>query len=281
MGQRTLIKASTLTALNSLKIFDCRFDLANPEAGAQQYAEGHIPGAIYVNLDEVMSSSITATSGRHPLPTRESFKQFLADAGVNEGDQLVAYDSSAGLFAARFWWMCRWIGFDKVAIIDGGYPEWLKLGVTPSLEKPIATSTGNIQLKDSLENALSVSEIEAIVAGEIQGTVIDVRAAERYRGEVEPIDPVAGHVPGALNIPLSENYAANGLFKSPAELAASYRNTLGDYEPNEPVFMCGSGVTACLGRFAIEVAGLEAVSVYPGSWSEWIRDANRGVATGE
>ena len=281
MGHKTLIKASSLEALTSCKIFDCRFDLANPEAGAQQYEEGHVPGAIYVNLDEVMSSPITATSGRHPLPSRESFKQFLANAGVNEGDQLVAYDSSAGLFAARFWWMCRWIGFDKVAIIDGGYPEWLKLGVTPSLEQPIATSIGNIQLKDSLENALSVNEVEAIVAREKQGTVIDVRAAERYRGEVEPIDPIAGHVPGALNIPLSENYAANGLFKAPTELAASYIKTLGAYKANEPVFMCGSGVTACLGRFAIEVAGLEAVSVYPGSWSEWIRDSNRGVATGE
>jgi thiosulfate/3-mercaptopyruvate sulfurtransferase len=281
MGHKTLIKASSLEALTSCKIFDCRFDLANPEAGAQQYAEGHVPGAIYVNLDEVMSSPITATSGRHPLPSRESFKQFLADAGVNEGDQLVAYDSSAGLFAARFWWMSRWIGFDKVAIIDGGYPEWLKLGVTPALEQPIATSIGNIQLKDSLENALSVNEIEAIIAGEKEGIVIDVRAAERYRGEVEPIDPIAGHVPGALNIPLSENYAANGLFKAPTELAASYRKTLGVYKANEPVFMCGSGVTACLGRFAIEIAGLEAVSVYPGSWSEWIRDSNRGVATGE
>jgi thiosulfate/3-mercaptopyruvate sulfurtransferase len=281
VGQRTLIKASNLSALNSYKIFDCRFDLANPEAGAQQYAEGHIPGAIYVNLDEVMSSPITATSGRHPLPSRESFKQFLTDAGVNEGDQLVAYDSSAGLFAARFWWMCRWIGFDQVAIIDGGYPEWLKLGVTPSLEQPIATSTGNIQLKDSLENSLTVNDVEAIVAGKVQGTVIDVRAAERYRGEVEPIDPIAGHVPGALNIPLSENYAADGLFKSPEALAASYRNTLGDYVPNEPVFMCGSGVTACLGRFAIELAGLDAVSVYPGSWSEWIRDPMRPVASGE
>jgi thiosulfate/3-mercaptopyruvate sulfurtransferase len=276
----SLINANDLLSLQCDKIiFDCRFDLMKPEAGQQEYDAEHIEGAIYVNLDEVMSSPITASSGRHPLPSKEAFAAFLSSCGVNKKTQLIAYDNSAGLFAARFWWMCRWIGHESVAILDGGINAWKQQGGKITADVPTLSSVGNITVNESLE---SVVDVDAVIKASEQRErmVVDVRAAERYRGEVEPIDPVAGHVPNAINIPLSDNYDDNGQFLSADLLKRLYSNKLGEYSKNDPIMMCGSGVTACLSRFCIELAGLPPVSVYPGSWSEWIRDPNRAIATG-
>ncbi len=277
----SLINTADALSLDCDKlIFDCRFDLMNSEAGRLEYEAEHIEGAIYVNLDEVMSSPITATSGRHPLPTKESFSAFLEQCGVNEQTQLIAYDHSAGLFASRFWWMCRWIGHESVAILNGGVDEWKMQGGRVSTESPIINKVGSVSVKESLE---SVVDVDAVIkASNHQHRVIaDVRAAERFRGEVEPIDPIAGHVPNAINIPLSENYDSEGRFLPAQQLKQVYMSKLGQYEANSPIMMCGSGVTACLSRFCIELAGMPPVSVYPGSWSEWIRDPSRGVAKGE
>lgn len=276
----TLMSTKELISLDcETVIFDCRFDLMNPEAGQQEYDKEHIEDAIYVSLDEVMSSPITATSGRHPLPSKESFAQFLRSCGVSENTQLIAYDNSAGLFAARFWWMCRWIGHESVAILEGGINAWKQQGGKVTTEAPNINQNGDLTVKESLESVVDVDDV--IKASKLRDRIIaDVRAAERFRGEVEPIDPVAGHVPNAKNIPLSDNYDAEGQFLSADQLQQIYRHKLGDYKAQDPILMCGSGVTACLSRFCIELAGLPPVSVYPGSWSEWIRDPNRGVETG-
>jgi len=280
-SKTSLINTSDLISLDCEKvIFDCRFDLMNPESGQQEYDAEHIEGAIYVNLDKVMSSPITATSGRHPLPSKESFAQFLRTCGVSEKTQLIAYDNSAGLFAARFWWMCRWIGHESVAILNGGINAWKKQGGSVTAEVPPAKTSGSISVKESLEVVVDTEEV--IKASQQQNRLIaDVRAAERYRGEVEPIDPIAGHVPNAINIPLSDNYDSEGQFLTGDQLQQLYLSKLGEYTAKDPIFMCGSGVTACLSRFCVELARLPPVSVYPGSWSEWIRDPSRGVATGE
>ena len=278
---KTLISKNDINSLECDKvIFDCRFDLMNPEAGQQEYDAEHIEGAVYVSLDTVMSSHITATSGRHPLPSKESFAEFLSSCGVTEDTQLIAYDNSAGLFAARFWWMCRWIGIESVAILKGGINAWKQQDGKVTTEVPVLNKTEGLKVKQSLEQAVDV-DVVIKASNQLNRTIADVRAAERFRGEVEPIDPVAGHVPSAINIPLSDNYDAEGRFLSKDKLQQIYLSKLGEYKANDPILMCGSGVTACLSRFCIELAELPPASVYPGSWSEWLRDPSRGVATGE
>lgn len=277
----SLINTTDLQLLDGdLVIFDCRFDLMNSGAGQQEYNAEHIEGAVYVNLDEVMSSPITETSGRHPLPSKDSFAAFLRSVGVSENTQLVAYDNSSGLFAARFWWLCRWIGHESVAILEGGIDSWKQQGGKVTAEVIAIAQQGNLTVKPSLEAIVDVNEVISATK-QNNRIVADVRAAERYRGEVEPIDPIAGHVPNAINIPLSQNYDSEGQFLPPEKLRALYHGMLGEYDANDPIMMCGSGVTACLSRFCIELSGLPPVSVYPGSWSEWIRDPSRGVTTGE
>lgn len=277
----TLINTIDLISLDCDKvIFDCRFDLMNPEAGQQAYEAGHIEEAFYVSLDEVMSAPITASSGRHPLPSKESFAAFLSACGVSKHTQLIAYDDSAGLFAARFWWMCRWIGHESVAILNGGMAAWKQQGGKVTTQRPTLKQQGGVTVGQSLE---AVVDVDAVIKASIQQDrlIVDVRAAERYRGEVEPIDPIAGHVPNAINIPLSDNYDSESQFLAADQLKQLYRESLGDYPMNNPILMCGSGVTACLSRFCIELAGLPPVSIYPGSWSEWIREPSRGVITGD
>ena len=277
----SLINTTDLLSLDGeWVIFDCRFDLMNPVAGRQEYDAEHIEGAVYVNLDEVMSSPITETSGRHPLPSKDDFAEFLRSVGVCENTQLIAYDSSAGLFAARFWWMCRWIGHESVAILEGGMDAWKEQGGNVTTQPPAFEKQGNLTVKESLEAVVDVNEV-INASKKSNRTVADVRAAERFKGQVEPIDPIAGHVPNAINIPLSDNYDSEGQFLSSKKLQELYQSKLGIYTANDPIVMCGSGVTACLSRFCIELAGLPPVSVYPGSWSEWIRDPSRGIATGE
>lgn len=278
----TLIDIASFKAnAANIKTFDCRFDLMDKHSGRAQYDEGHLPDAVYADLEEILSADKTDSSGRHPLPTKERFVSFLQKHGVNQSTQLVAYDASGGLFAARFWWMCRWIGHPHVAILEKGVERWVESGETLStqiVDPPVVP--GDLVINPSLESTVDVTAMEAIVnQSNKERLIVDVRAEERFKGLVEPIDPVAGHIPGAINIPLGLSYDEGGSFLSPDQLKSLFRSHLGDYSPKAPVFMCGSGVTACLSRFAIELAQLPPVTVYPGSWSEWISHDQRPVET--
>ncbi len=277
-----LIGAELVPALlnrSDVVLFDCRFDLMDPSAGESAYHKAHLERAIYAHLDRDLSSPITPESGRHPLPDRDKLITWLSHAGVDQSKQVVIYDAQGGLFAARLWWLLRWLGHDAVAVINGGFQAAVDQGVKLSQEIPEPLAA-NFVPSSSLEQAVSTEELVQI---QLLGSrkIVDVRATERYRGEVEPIDPVAGHIPGAINIPLNCALNEHNCYRSQAELKAIYSEHLGSYQDHQPILMCGSGVTACHSRLAIEAAGLPAVAIYPGSWSEWIRDPMRPVTTGQ
>jgi len=257
-------------------VFDCRFNLADTSAGKNAYLEGHIPGAIYLDLDQDLSSPITPETGRHPLPDLERFVDRLAQAGVSNNTQVVVYDDCAGAMAARCWWLLRLVGHKAVAVLDGGLPAWQSLGGQLNDHIPQPTSTAYTSSLQQNQN-LTVTEVEqALDAQSIY--LVDARAAERYRGEVEPIDPIAGHIPSALNRPLTDNLA-EGKFKPAVQLREEWLTVLGGKSVEAVVHMCGSGVTACHNQLAMEIAGLSGSRVYSGSWSEWIRDPARPIAT--
>jgi thiosulfate/3-mercaptopyruvate sulfurtransferase len=259
-------------------VFDCRFSLSDTGAGERAYAEGHIPGARYAHLDRDLSSSITAGSGRHPLPRPADFAAWLGRCGVSDASQVVVYDDAGGAIAARLWWMLRWLGHERVAVLDGGLQAWLEEGRALSTKVPQPQPA---VFEAAVEEGAWFDSVQvqgALADGAI--TLIDARGAERFRGEVEPIDPVAGHVPGACNRPYSANLGADGRFLRAAELRQQFDALLGATPAVEAVHMCGSGVTACHNLLAMELAGLSGSRVYVGSWSGWIDDPNRPVATG-
>ncbi|MEQ1740241.1 MAG: sulfurtransferase [Methyloglobulus sp.] len=258
-------------------IIDCRFSLANTEAGFTAYRHGHIPNARYAHLDKDLSSANTDFTGRHPLPNFSQLVKKLGAWGIDNNSQVVVYDDANGAFAGRLWWLLRYLGHNKVAVLDGGYSYWQKLSF------PITTILPSI--KPNIFRAYP-SEHLALNALEVQNglaqkaiCLIDARTPERYRGEQEPIDPVAGHIPGALNRPFQLNLDSNGLFLSPEVLRNQFKTLIGNKNPQQVVHMCGSGVTACHNLLAMEVAGLTDSKLYPGSWSEWIRNKNRPIAT--
>ncbi|MCP4595696.1 sulfurtransferase [Neptuniibacter sp.] len=254
-------------------VFDCRFNLMDTEAGQQAYAEAHIPGAFYLHLDNDLSSPISPDTGRHPLPDPTKLAEKLAQSGVDKNTQVVVYDDCGGAMAARTWWLLRWLGHDAVAVLDGGLPAWVA-AESCSTEIPEARESGFTPELHGVMN-LSVDQLQQeLSVGDI--LLVDARAAERYRGEVEPIDPVAGHVPGAENRPLTDNLA-DGLFKSAEQLHEEWSAVLQGAAPDQVVHMCGSGVTACHNQLSMEIAGLTGSRIYSGSWSEWIRDPNRPV----
>jgi len=258
-------------------VFDCRFNLMAPEAGQQAYCLHHIPGAGYLHLDKDLSSPITACSGRHPLPDPTQLGRTLAAAGVTEQTQVVVYDDCGGAMAARAWWLLRWLGHAAVAVLDGGYSAW-EHKFPCSADLPVknpATFSG----EQKPPMTVDVEQLQAsLAAAEI--LLVDARSTERFKGEAEPIDPVAGHVPGAINRPLTDNLD-NGHFKSAHQLKSEWLSLLQGTEPDSVVHMCGSGVTACHNQLAMEIAGLSGSRIYPGSWSEWVRDAARPVVNGE
>lgn len=257
-----------------IAVVDCRFDLGDPAAGRRQYDEGHLPGAHYAHLDEDLSSPITSQSGRHPLPKSELLAKKFGRWGIDSNTQVVAYDASGGGFAARLWWLARWLGHESVAVLDGGWQAWVAAGLPISTDVPVSEARGfTSRVDDSkwLTTAQLVWRVEEI-------ELIDAREAERFRGEVEPIDPVAGHVPGAVNIPWKGNLASDGKFLSGGELKQRFTKVRD--RDCSIACMCGSGVTACHNLLAMEIAGIPDVKLYAGSWSEWIRDASRPVATG-
>jgi len=282
MHLRTLIGAEALAEMlrdPRLRLFDCRFDLARPADGHARYLEEHLPGAVYADLNRDLSAPVTATSGRHPLPAPAEFESRLRSWGVNADSLVVAYDDGNGMYAARLWWMLRWVGHDEVAVLDGGLRRWLQLDLPLTDEVP-QPAAGNFAVR--LRTALAVDAAAVLRASSDAGVrILDARAPERYRGEVEPIDAVAGHVPGARNHPFGLSLAGDGRFLPPAALREALSATLDSLPPERTVAMCGSGVTACHLLLAFEHAGFRGARLYPGSWSEWSSDPSRPVRTGE
>jgi thiosulfate/3-mercaptopyruvate sulfurtransferase len=261
-----------------LAVFDCRFSLGDTSAGALAYAAGHLRGAVYAHLDEHLSGRITAASGRHPLPDPARLASWLAASGVGDDTDVVVYDDQSGAFAVRLWWLLRWLGHRRAAVLDGGIGAWQAADgrLTKAVPKP-TPATLHAQPHDTrwiTTDALAV----ALAKGAVQ--VIDARAAERFRGEVEPIDPVAGHIPGAINLPFAGNLDVNGRFLPAVGLRRRFEAALGDIPPARVVHSCGSGVNACHNLLAMELAGLAGSRLYAGSWSEWIRSPERPIATG-
>lgn len=279
----TLISASELASrLNDSGwvILDCRHDLLNPAAGSDAFAAGHIQNAQFANIDTDLSGPKTARgadfTGRHPLPDRNTLLAALRGWGINDDTQVVAYDGQGGMFAARLWWLLRWVGHPAVAVLDGGLAAWQAQSlplVTPVAPRP----AGNITEKTSLTRTATVQELVAnLSTQELQ--VLDARAPDRFRGENESIDPVGGHIPGAKNRFFKDNLQLDGRFKHADELEKEFAGLIG--KPETVILQCGSGVTACHNLLAMEVAGLPGAALYPGSWSEWCADPARPVATG-
>ncbi|TFW10625.1 sulfurtransferase [Massilia arenosa] len=259
-------------------VIDCRHDLVNLDAGREGYAIGHIKGAQFVNLETELSGEKRgvdgAFRGRHPLPARAEFVEVLRRLGVNDDTQVVAYDAHGGMYAARLWWMLRWIGHPAVAVLDGGMAAWQSAGLPMDAAVP-SRAPGSIEAKPSLVETVDMAAVLAnLESGEF--TVVDARAPDRFRGENETIDPVGGHIPGAVNRFFKDNLQPDGKFKDPAQLRAELTAVVAD--PSKAVMQCGSGVTACHNLLALEVAGLPGAALYPGSWSEWSADPSRPVA---
>jgi thiosulfate/3-mercaptopyruvate sulfurtransferase len=263
-----------------LVVIDCRAELSDAAAGGAAFLSAHIPGACHADLNRDLSGPVTPTSGRHPLPDPATFVATLGSWGVTDHSQIVAYDAANGAYAARLWWLARWIGHRAVAVLDGGFATWCAAGGTSESGEPPPRAPGGLTLRPGPSPTVTTAQIAATLHDPAQ-LIVDARAAERYAGLVEPIDAVAGHVPGAVNHPLAENLDTDGRFLPPAELRRRWQARLGGQAPQALIAMCGSGVTACHNLLALEVAGLRGAKLYPGSWSEWIRDAQRPVARGE
>ena len=257
-------------------IFDSRHDLVDANKGRNAYEAGHIPGAYFISLDRDLSGPKTGKTGRHPLPAPEGFVATMNRFGINPGMQIVIYDDTQGSYAGRLFWMLRWIGQDKVALLDGGIPKWIKEGRAISKDVP-AERVGSIVARPGLGATVDVHFVDRFKeSGEI--TLIDARAPSRFAGEGETLDPVGGHIPGAVNRFWQKNLNADGTFKSPEMLRTEFRELLGGADASKVVHSCGSGVTACHNAFAMELAGLPTGRLYPGSWSEWCADPARAVA---
>ena len=262
-----------------LALIDCRFDLTDPGSGERAYLAGHIPGAYYAHLDRDLSDLGRTGRGRHPLPDSDAFCATLERWGVTPAHQVVAYDADNGMYAARLWWMLRLLGHRRVAVLDGGLAGWQAEG--GELERNVPRAGGG-QYKARFDSRAIVTT--AVIAARLasgNGLLLDARAAPRFRGEVEPLDPRAGHIPGAVNHPFLENLASDGRFLPAEVLAGRFHALVGTGSPSDVVHMCGSGVTACHNLLAMEHAGLAGSRIYAGSWSEWVSVPERPIAVGE
>jgi thiosulfate/3-mercaptopyruvate sulfurtransferase len=276
----TLIDVATLATLDpaSYLLFDCRFELGNAVWGESEFARAHLPGAQYLHLDRDLSGPVTPDSGRHPLPDPRDFAARLAALGVGPDCQLIAYDQGNGAYAARLWWLARWIGLRHVAVVDGGIAAWRNAGL-PLVQQVDPRPPQDLPLRLDGNAALSSAQVEEL-RQRPGNLLIDARGAERFAGRNETIDPVAGHVPGARNTPFPDNLGVEGRFLSAELLRQRWKTVLGSMPASSLIAMCGSGVTACHNLLALEHAGLTGGRLYAGSWSEWIRDPHRPVATG-
>lgn len=281
MTSEILISAERLSDLiqaGHCTVVDCRFDLSNPQRGRADWFAGHIPGAVYANLDDDLASPVNVNTGRHPLPGTRQFAQFLASIGWSERKLLVAYDEGSNAISARLWWLMRFHGQDA-ALLDGGLSAWTGAGLPLEKGLPKVKPVNVTELTPVQGLTTSAPEILDNL-DRVDWVVVDARASERYTGKVEQLDTRAGHIPGSLNRPFHENLDASGRFKSPDQLKAGFQDLLGSALPQRVIHTCGSGVTACHNLFAMERAGLGFTSLYPGSWSEWIRDPSRPIKTG-
>ena len=268
----TLVSSAELAAhLGDWRVFDCRHDLAKPKLGGEQYRQAHIPGALFASLDRDLSGPKTGKNGRHPLPDAKTFGAWLGRQGLKRGDQVVCYDAANGAMAARLWWMLRWVGHDTVAVLDGGFAKWQAEGRAVTAEVPRISPT---ELKVAARTDMAI-EVSAIAKNPRRHALLDARAPARYRGEQEPIDPVAGRIPGALNRFNMDNVRGDSRFKSPDDLKHDFQQVLGGRAPSEVIHYCGSGVAACHNLLAMELAGLTGGKLYAGSWSEWQADPKR------
>lgn len=286
----TFISATQLQTLHAsqvpLMVFDCSFDLMQPSAGHASYLESHIAGAVYANLDTDLSDQSSnpnkASGGRHPLPSRERFAAWLASIGFTKDMQAVVYDRQGTMVAGRLWWMLKWLGHEHVAVLDGGFPAWqaAKGSTSQGSEPPLPAS----QYTCGLADASLVKLVDAAAVSQHIGShttaIVDARANPRFKGEVEPLDPVAGHIPSALNRPFHTNMNADGTFKSAEVLKAEFDALLAGRNPQQTIHHCGSGVSAIPNILAMAVAGYGMTTLYAGSWSDWCADAARPVAQG-
>ncbi|MDY7577952.1 sulfurtransferase [Herbaspirillum sp. RTI4] len=286
MSYTTLISASNLLQhyqQPGYVVIDCRHDLAQADAGLLAFTAGHIPGARFASMDRDLSGPKHAADGRflgrHPLPTPADLLNTLQNLGIQSDSQVVAYDAHGGMFAARLWWLLRWIGHAQVAVLDGGLQAWQALE-GPLLSGPplLPENPGNLALADSLTRTVNAEQVLASL-GQPSQIIIDARAPDRFRGENETMDPVGGHIPGAGNRFFKDNLLPEGRFKPGAQLRADFEPLIGN-APQNSVMQCGSGVTACHNLLALEIAGLHGAALYGGSWSEWCADPARPVATG-
>jgi thiosulfate/3-mercaptopyruvate sulfurtransferase len=277
----TLISAADLRALladgATPVIVDCGFDLVDTEAGERAWREGHLAGSHYLHLDHDLSGPKTGRNGRHPLPERSVFAATLGRLGVTPATQVIVLDRQGGAYAARLWWMLRWMGHEAVAVLDGGLQAWLAAGGSVDNVEPAPRAAAPYPDRQPLAATTSADALTAQL-GRVK--LVDARAGERFRGEVEPLDKAAGHIPGALNRFFKDNLAADGRFKPADTLRGEYLALLGGDAAARTVHQCGSGVTACHNLLAMEHAGLAGSRLYPGSWSEWSSDPSRPIARG-
>ncbi|AWH28662.1 MULTISPECIES: sulfurtransferase [Stenotrophomonas] len=279
LGESIRVVDARATASTAVRVVDARASLADPQAGAGQYAAGHIPGAVYADLNHDLSDLGRSGHGRHPLPDSDAFAATLGQWGITPETQVVVYDGSDGsMAAARLWWLLRLIGHSRVAVLDGGMAAWLAAG------QPVVTGRSEVVAQPPYPGRFDSTQVASAdeIAARLKhapGWLVDARAGERFRGEVEPLDPVAGHVPGAVNRPFALN-VADGRLRDAQELRAELQSVIGNQDPQRVVLMCGSGVTACHLLLAMESAGLSGARLYADSWSGWVSDSSRPVATG-
>ena len=269
-----LVTTDELAQQPDWRIFDCRHDLANPALGEQQYLEGHVPGALFAHLDRDLSGPKTGGNGRHPLPEARALISWMGKQGLKPADTVVCYDGGPGAMASRLWWMLRWAGHEQVAVLDGGLAKWQREGRPLTAELPQVTA-GSYPGKARASMHASLALVEKKLK---RAALLDARAPVRYRGEQEPIDPVAGRIPGAKNRFNNDNISADGTFKRPELLRTEFESVLAGRNPGDVINYCGSGVAACHNALAMEIAGLTGSRVYIGSWSEWSADPTRPIS---
>ncbi|PLC55147.1 sulfurtransferase [Pollutimonas nitritireducens] len=266
-------------------VFDVRHDLVDHAAGRAAHQKGHIPGALYLDHERQLAAPKTGSNGRHPLPSRDDFAALMRAQGLTPRTSVLIYDGGNSMFAAHLWWMLRWLGHENAAVLDGGWPAWVAAGGDIETGTTVPAVTGGQATKDSGypgQASMPTVDAQTVLAniGKPSFVVLDARAANRYRGEVEPMDPVAGHIPGALNRPSTLNVREDGRFKSAAELRHDFDELLQGRPADHIVHQCGSGITASHNLFAMELAGLHGSALYHGSWSEWCSDPARPVERG-
>ncbi len=275
----TLVSVEELAAHPQWRVFDCRHDLRNTEYGRQAYAREHIPGALFLHLDDDLSGTRTGSNGRHPLPDVAAFARRMSACGVDATTQVVAYDNEGGIFASRLWWLLRWLGHERVAVLNGGLAGWKRS--KRALVNSVSAVEPRVFAPQPCDMKVEVGQVMADLDSP-RTLILDARNPERFRGENETLDPVGGHIPGAVNRFYVENLDDDGCFFKPVEeLRAEYVALLAGRAATQVVQQCGSGVTACHNLLAMELAGLAGSKLYPGSWSEWCADPSRPVATGD